>query len=229
MGKNRKISKDMMNELKDVYFEKDGQAYSIFDIPPDPEILRRAQEYDRKTAKAKRKRRMLKTLQLAAGFVLCLTTMSAIAMETSDAFRVRVYQLFEDKEQGGVTLFTQDEYDMIGEWEDYWYPTYLPEDFTMIGAEKDGSERVMAFHSEDGVEIYINEYSLDSRVSMDIDHTDMKEIRIGYYKGYLFTLEENLYMCVCWMTDDRQLSVTMSGKLDKELLMQIAEGLEYKK
>ena len=46
-----------MNELKDVYFEKDGQAYSIFDIPPDPEILRRAQEYDRKTAKAKRKRK----------------------------------------------------------------------------------------------------------------------------------------------------------------------------
>lgn len=229
MRENNKLPKDMIDEFKDIYFEKDGNTYSILDIPPDPEILRRAREYDRKSAKEKRKRRTLKSLQIAAAFLLCFTTMSAIAMETSDAFRVRVYQLFEDKEQGGVTLFTQDEYDMISDWDNYWYPTYLPEGFTMIDAEKGDFGPVMVFRSEDGDEVRINEYSLDSRISMDTDHTTMEEVRIGYYKGYLFTLDENLYMRVFWMTDDRQLSVTMVGKLDKELLLQIAEGLEYKK
>lgn len=229
MKENDKLPNDMIDEFKDIYFEKDGNTYSILDIQPDPEILRRAREYDRKSAKEKRKRRTLKSLQIAAAFLLCFTTMSAIAMETSDAFRVRVYQLFEDKEQGGVTLFTQNEYDMIGDWDNYWYPTYLPENTTMIGAEKDGFEKVMAFRLEDGVEVRINEYSLDSYISMDTDHTTMEEVRIGYYKGYLFIRDEDLYMRVLWMTDDRQLSVRMEGKLDKELLLQIAEGLEYKK
>ena len=229
MRENNKLPKDMIDEFKDIYFEKDGNTYSILDIPPDPEILRRVREYDRKSAKEKRKRRTLKSLQIAAAFLLCFTTMSAIAMETSDAFRVRVYQLFEDKEQGGVTLFTQNEYDMIGDWDNYWYPTYLPENTTMIGVEKDGFEKAMAFRSEDGVKVRINEYSLDSRISMDTDHTTMEEVRIGYYKGYMFIRDEDLYMRVLCMTDDRQLSFRMEGKLDKELLLQIAEGLEYKK
>lgn len=229
MKEKDKLPNDMTNEYKDIYFEKDGNRYSILDIPPDPEILRRVREVDRKNVKEKRKKKVVKYLQITAAFVLCFTTMSAIAMETSDAFRVRVYQLFEDKEQGGVTLFTQEEYDLIGDWDNYWYPTYLPENTTMIGAEKDGVERVMAFRLEDGAEVRINEYSLDCRISVDTDHTTMEEVRIGYYKGYLFTLDEYLHMSVFWMTDDRQLSVRMEGKLDKELLLQIAEGLEYKK
>lgn len=222
------MNDDEMKELEDIFFEKDGKPYSILDIKPDPEILRMAREYDQKRAKARKKKIITRVMRTAAVFVLCIATMFTFALETSDAFRVRVYQLFRDEEQGGVTLYSQDEYDMIGDWEDYWYPTYMPEGFVIKASEMEKNESTMLFCSEDGIEIRIREYSKDTDISMDTDHTSMKEVQVRYYKGYLFTSDDGLYMSVYWVTDDRQLSVQMDGLQDEELILQIAEEMEYR-
>lgn len=73
-----------------------------------------------------------------------------------------------------------------------------------------------------GVFIYV-------KISHDTDTNTVEEIRIGYYKGYLFEDVQNKSINVYWVTDDRQVEVAATGEIDKETVLKIAEGLEFTK
>ncbi|MCI8608831.1 MAG: DUF4367 domain-containing protein [Firmicutes bacterium] len=156
--------------------------------------------------------------------------MTVIAMETSEAFRVRVYSLLFDESAGGVTLLPEEENSLISEWTDYWYPTYVPDGFQMVAAEKRDGESIIAFESNDGEKrFYIDEFSFNAVMGHDTDTNTVEEVRIGYYKGYLFEDVQNQNITIYWMTDDRQMVVGATGEMDKETIIKIAEGLEYRK
>lgn len=220
--------RNVIEDVQDLYFDKDGEPYRISDIDPDSEFLQFAREYDKKHVQKRRKEIITRASRVAALFIICFVTISAVALEKSDAFRSRIYNIIRHNKEGAVTLFAQDEYDMIGKWVDYWYPKYMPVEFILNDAEDKGYRKTMVFCSDDA-EIHIVERTLDAIVSMDSDQTTMEEVRIGYYYGYLFTGENDDYIGVYWMTDDKQISVTMQGEKDREMLLRIAENMEYRK
>ena len=226
MKENLRYPQNSSSQVQDIYFKRGDESINIMDIEPDPEILFLAREYDKKCSK--RKNRIVKTVHVAALVLVCFVTISAISLESSSALRLRVFQLFFGEGDGSVTFFGQDEYDLIGEWKDYWYPTYLPEGFMLEAADRSESEKILLFSSENGDEIRIIEQSADTIMSTDTDYTSIEEVEIGCYRGYLLADTEYDFMQINWMTDDRQFCVNMIGALDKAVLMKVAENLEYK-
>lgn len=226
-----KLSKEEIVEENKEYLKKTESIDEIFPmLEPDQSFLAFARAYDRKANKRKVTEKRKRILQVAAVFLVCITTMTAIAVETSEAFRVRFYSLFTNETDGSVTLLTEREQEIIGEWEDYWYPTYVPNGFQMVAAEKRDNESVIVFESNDRkISFRIMEFSFNVAISHDTDTNTVEEVRIGYYKGYLFEDVQNQSIDVYWLTDDKQLVVAATGEMDKETVIKIAESLEYRR
>lgn len=226
-----KLSKEEIVEENKEYLKKTESIDEMFPmLEPDQSFLAFARAYDRKANKRKVTEKRKRILQVAAVFLVCITTMTAIAVETSEAFRVRFYSLFTNETDGSVTLLTEREQEIIGEWEDYWYPTYVPDGFQMVAAEKRDNESVIVFESNDRkISFRIMEFSFNVAISHDTDTNTVEEVRIGYYKGYLFEDVQNQSIDVYWLTDDKQLVVAATGEMDKETVIKIAESLEYRR
>ncbi|MGC2873745.1 DUF4367 domain-containing protein [Ihubacter sp. mB4P-1] len=226
-----KLSKEEIVEENKEYLKKTESIDEIFPmLEPDQSFLAFARAYDRKANKRKVTEKRKRILQVAAVFLVCITTMTAIAVEISEAFRVRFYSLFTNETDGSVTLLTEREQEIIGEWEDYWYPTYVPDGFQMVAAEKRDNESVIVFESNDRkISFRIMEFPFNVAISHDTDTNTVEEVRIGYYKGYLFEDVQNQSIDVYWLTDDKQLVVAATGEMDKETVIKIAESLEYRR
>lgn len=222
--------KEIIAEDKE-YLNKEKSIDAIFPpIEADQSFLDFAREYDKNAKKRNKLTKQKRILRTAAVFAVCIITIFAIAIETSDALRVRIYDIFSDKSEGSITLLPEAEKGLLGEWEDYWYPTYIPDGFQMVGAEKYADESAIIFENKEN-EAYFNimEFSFDTVLSYDTDTNSMEAVRIACYQGYLFEDIQNQSIGIFWMTDDRQLSVNAKGKIDRETIIKIAEGLEYRK
>ncbi len=221
--------KEKFDLPEDMYFEKDGEFINIMDIEPDLEILALAKEYDKKNGRNHRKQGKNRLLHVAALVTICFVSISAITLESSDALRLRIYRIFSNEEDGSVTLSIQGEDDYIGDWQDYWYPEYLPEGITMEAAEKSETEKIMLFSSEDGIEICILECPLDTVTAVDTDYSVMEEIKAGYYRGYLLVDEEHNFSKAFLPVEDRQICVEATGLTDRDGMIKIVQNLKYRK
>lgn len=192
-------------------------------MEPDQGILNFARAYDSR----KKPYRWKKTLQTAVIVLVCVIVANGIALETSEAFRSRVYSLFFNDEEGSVTLFTEEESELLQDWNGSWYPAYMPEEFRLAAAGSDSDRYVLFFKSNSGLaEVRIIEMPLDMVIGMDTDTTTMEEISIGYHKGYLFEDKENANITLFLLMDDLQIEVKAKGQIDKDTVLKIAESLE---
>lgn len=220
--------REKFNLPEDMYFQKDGEPISIMDIEPDPKILNLARKFDEKQQKKKKIQRKRHFVQVAAMVMVCFVTFSAITLESSDAFKRKFYQIFSIQDEGSAALLSQDEYDLIGDWKDYWYPTYIPEGFVLRAAEKTEFEKVMLFSSDAGEECRIREIPMDAAITVDTEHTSIEEVKIGHHNGYLMVNEEYNLLNIYWSTEDRQICIEMTGEYDRGTLLKIAEKMEYR-
>lgn len=218
--------KQQVIEEENEYVKKAESIDDIFPIEPDQDFLKFAQDYDRRKKLHRRK----KTFQTVAMVLVCVFVTSGIALESSEAFRAKVYRLFFDDEAGGVSLFTEEESEKLKDWDGYWYPAYMPEEFQLAGAGFEDVRQVLYYKSEDGfAEVRIIEMPVDVAVNMDTDTTRMEEISIGYHKGYLFEDKENANITIFLLMDQQQVEIRAEGQIDKKTVLKIAESLEYVK
>lgn len=203
------------------------------EIPPElHETLKRmVREADREgkaeERKAEKKRRRSRAGRMAAIAAVCLLMVNFIALETSDAYRSYVLQLFFDADAGGATVLTETEYDMIGEWEDYWYPSWLPDGYSLSAAEENEGEKAMLFRSSpDQREMVIFQYPKEWSLTFDTDNLENKSVRVGMYQGYLFFNEEEEQVILIWSTEDRVIVIEFPEEEEKTIL-QIGEEMTY--
>ncbi|MBQ4649755.1 MAG: hypothetical protein IJB73_03530, partial [Firmicutes bacterium] len=151
------------------------------------------------------------------------------ALGTSEAYRQRLFSLFRD--DISVTLRTEDEYELIGEWDDYWYPSGLPESYELVGATRDGEESFMLFiDGNSGTELRIKEKELDYSLTFDTEHLVQEELQVGIYKGYLFYEDESELYNAIWITENKIVLMDFRGEISLEEVKKIiAEMKEIKK
>ncbi len=218
--------KQQVIEREEEYNNKAKLIDRTMHMEPDQEFLKFARAYDSR----KKPYRWKKTLQTAVIVLACVIVANGIALETSEAFRSRVYSLFFNDEKGSVTLSTEEESELLQDWNGHWYPAYMPEEFQLVTAESDSDRYVLFFKSNVGLaEVRIIEMPLDMVIGMDTDTTAMEEISIGYHKGYLFEDKENASITLFLLMDELQIEMRVDGKLDKDTALKIAESLEYVK
>lgn len=227
LKKVAELSKQEIHDKDNEYVKKMESIDEIFPIEPDQNFLEFARDFDAKKKKRDRARRMKRFSQVAAVFLVCVVVTCSVALEASDAFRVYFYSLFSNDSNGSVVL-SEHELDLIGDWEDYWYPGFMPEGFNLVDAGDDSGQKILLFESSDGKkELRIIEIPLDASIGVDTGTNSIEEIKIGYYKGYLFDNKKQDCINVFWQTDDRQIAIMASRSIGMETVMQISERLKY--
>ena len=113
--------------------EKEIEEIEQMDVEVPEELhqhmLKFVRELDRKDAERRKKQFRTRMVRFAAVFCVCFVTMGTLALGTSEALRERVFTLIHNEKDGAVSLCNESEYDVIGSWDDYWYPTWIPEGY----------------------------------------------------------------------------------------------------
>ena len=191
------------------------------------EMLALIRKLDQETARKEKKRARQHWMRTAALFMVCFIGLNAAVLGTSDAYREKVFSLFYDNEQGGVTLNFDPGHELIEEWEDYWYPGWLPEGYQLYAAERTELDATLLFVSKDMKgEIRIDTYLSSSITSFDMTWMTKETLDVGIYDGYYFCDEEQKLSYVVLGIDDTVIVIEYLGDSDKALLESIAENMK---
>lgn len=253
-----RLAKDDVLACQQQYEDRAKSIHQVFDIEPDTAFLQFARTYDqqrtqvnvRTESHAEIQKNMQSKVQkeqcsevplrkktaywmkrftrFTAVFLICFVSMGGIALGASETLREQVFSLFYNEDAGSVTLRSETEADMIVNWDDYWYPEWLPEGFYMLGARDENNLMVFASENND-CRIRIKEHNLNTSASLDIDTAEIEEITIGDKKVILSIDEANKKMSATWMTESKIIEVNVENDTNKEVLTKIVEKMKYVK
>lgn len=227
LKKVAELSKQEILDQDNEYVKKMQFIDEIFSTEPDQKFLKFARDFDEKKKKRDRTQKMKRLSQVAAVFLVCVVVTFSVALEASDAFRVYFYSLFSNDSNGSVAL-SEHESDLIGDWGDYWYPGFIPEEFNLADASDDGGQKILLFESSDGKkELRIIEMPLDVSIGVDLSTNSIEKTKIGYYNACLFEDEKNDCINVFWETEDRQIVIMASSEIGKDTVKRLSESLKY--
>lgn len=205
-------------------------GYEQKDIPIrdafDREMLMKARRLDNERNNRKKKNSFRSLFRIVAVFLVCVISFGAITMGTSEAFRKKVIDIFYNESNGSATLRNGDEEEFIGDWENFWYPAFLPEGFFLISAEA-GDHFLLFSNPEKEMEFYIFEQDKNASISVDTDFTQIEKLQIGYSDGYLFKREDMESFIVTWRTESHSMMACFDGAWEKNQILEIIENLEY--
>lgn len=159
---------------------------------------------------------------------MCAFAIPFIAPKPVDAFRIKILDMFFNEKSGSVSLRGQTEIDMIGDWNEYYYPEYMMDNYSLIGAEKMGERSIMLFVSNDRKhELRIEELPPNSNISIDTDHTSIENVKIGYYEAVYAICKEADSVLLTWVNEKKIISIHGDASIDKREYINIAENLKY--
>ena len=117
------------------------------------------------------------------------------------------------------------ELDMIGSWEDYWYPAYLPEGYQITYAEEDPVKCFLVQPGTGAESLIITEYPQGSELSYDTEHSQISDIRIHNYLGKRIAFEDHTR--IVYPTETMILEFRFDAGIPEQEVVKIAENMEY--
>ena len=152
---------------------------------------------------------------------------SSILESMAESGSGRYYYVSSASDPPNIML-SETEQEMIGDWEGYWYPEYLPEGFYLAEAEETKFSKAMLFVSNgsDATIVITNDKS-GTQYSFDTDTTLIEPLEVGYYEGYYFCDEQNNHSYAIWQTEDMIITVSCENMIDKSQIISIAENMKY--
>ena len=224
----QKIMKALARKTEDAFekeYEELNEVGKEFSPQLDAKLLEAARFYDKRYAGGQKKRKSRQILQKAAIFFLIFLSVNTLAMGTSHAYRQFVFQVFENNENNSMTIHNPAELDMIGSWEDYWYPTYLPEGYQIVAAEEI-PVKCLLIQAVTGEEpLLITEYPQGSELSYDTEHSQISDIRIHNSIGKRIAFEDHTR--IVYPTETMILEFRFDAGIPEQEVVKIAENMEY--
>ena len=228
------LAKEDIMVRQQQYEDRAKSIDQVFTVEPDAAFLQFARTYNQQHSEEQVKRKTTyvtkRFVRFAAIFLACFVTLGSMAIGTSEALREQIFSFFFNEETGSVTLRNETEEDMIGSWNEYWYPTWLPDGFYLLGVAREDCVFMLFASENDTCRIRIREYELHTTsISMDTDDAAVEKIKVGSKNVVLSVDEENGIMTAVWMTDTKILKIDMNECSDREMLIKIIENMQYVK
>ena len=114
---------------------------------------------------------------------------------------------------------------MIGSWNDYWYPTYLPEGYQIVAAEEVPEKCLLIQAGISEASLIITEYSQETELSYDTEHSQISDIRIHNYLGKRIAFEN--HTIIVYPTETIMLEFRFDATIPEQEVVKIAENMEY--
>ena len=224
----QKFMKTLAKKTDDAFekeYEELNEAGKEFSPQLDAKLFEAAKFYDKRYAVGQKKRKSRKLLQKAAVFLLIFLSVNALAIGTSQAYRQFVFQVFENEENHSINFHDRAEQDMIGSWNDYWYPTYLPEGYQIVAAEEVPEKCLLIQAGISEASLIITEYSQETELSYDTEHSQISDIRIHNYLGKRIAFEN--HTIIVYPTETIMLEFRFDATIPEQEVVKIAENMEY--
>ncbi len=181
------------------------------------------------TRTVKKKRPFATWGRLVALLAIAFITANAVAMTVSEAYKNRIFLLFEDKENGSVTLTTNDTRNFRVGWKNYWYPADLPEGFELTYASDEEYAYFQLYEqTSTGREIRVFQYLGEMNIGSDTEKLKRRDLKVGIYSGYIFYGREDRQFYAIWPTEEDILEINFSGDFTFEEIEDIANGMQYR-
>lgn len=224
----QKIMKALARKTEDAFekeYEELNEAGKEFSPQLDAKLLEAARFYDKRYAGGQKKRKSRQILQKAAIFLLIFLSVNTLAMGTSHAYRQFVFQVFENNENNSMTIHNPAELDMIGSWEDYWYPAYLPDGYQITYAEEVPAKCLLIQPGAGAESLIITEYSQGTEISYDTEHSQISDIQILNYLGKRIAFEN--HTIIAYPTETMILEFRFDAGIPEQEVVKIAENMKY--
>lgn len=218
---------DKLAEKIDDEFEKEYAELSeigkSFSPMLDAKLTETAKFYDKKYTAGHKKNVNLRMFKKAAVFLLVFVSVNAVAMESSQAYRQFVFQIFENENNNSITFHERIEQDLMGEWENYWYPSQMPEGYKITAAEESPQKCILIHNGQK--ELLITEYAAGTELSYDTKHSQISDIRINDSLGKIISFENQ--KMIVYPTENMILEFTFDSDIPEADVIMIAEHMEY--
>ena len=224
----QKFMKTLAKKIDDAFekeYEELNEAGKEFSPQLDAKLFEAAKFYDKRYSVGQKKRKSRKLLQKAAVFLLIFLSVNTLAIGTSQAYRQFVFQVFENEENHSINFHDRAEQDMIGSWNDYWYPTYLPEGYQIVAAEEVPEKCLLIQAGISEASLIITEYSQETELSYDTEHSQISDIRIHNYLGKRIAFEN--HTIIVYPTETIMLEFRFDATIPEQEVVKIAENMEY--
>lgn len=110
------------------------------------------------------------------------------------------------------------------EWKEYYYPTFIPDNFELISAKEFGNSKHLTFENRSNQYIKIIQSSMNFESQIDTEGASIIEIDISGNEGML--IEKDNQFILTWNNDERIFRI--QSNLDRNTILKIADNLEKK-
>lgn len=142
----------------------------------------------------------------------------AIAADSSVRIRVMDFIMNIEKEYTEFGFVdTGDFMDVPVEWQGYYYPAGIPDDFAI----KSVMRYVVHYENSYGVQLDFSDIDASASTAIDTENADVKFITINGHSAML--VEKEPWISVIWSIDNRVLMISYTGELESAI--QIAESV----
>ena len=156
----------------------------------------------------------------AAVILLVLFVSMMVITVSVDAFRIKVYNLlFESNEK-----YSSVRVDELGDemnWEDFYFPAYVPKGFQVKSARELKQVRIIEFTDDKGEYITFFQSTNGNDMQMDTEAGDQREVMVNDRVAILS--EKSGKSILFWHNDE--CSFWLTSGLDGEVLVRIAESV----
>lgn len=224
-----KLTEKELYEDMQIYMEA-ANCLNDEEVPADEKFLEFACRYDREGAAKGKHRIVVRIGRIAAMFLICTMALGVITMGVSEAFRLKVFNLFYHDDVGGIGLVPEEsDGENIDSDKLYcWYPQYLPGGFELSWIQENGLDIEMLFKNFDmNCSIRIIESKTNgASMTYDTEFLVRKEVSIGDSKGYIFIDEEYDSCIIVWQVGNNFIEVITERYVDQNELLKMAESME---
>ncbi|MDF1617916.1 DUF4367 domain-containing protein [Petrocella sp. FN5] len=185
-------------------------------------------EYKNKFEKKERHRNILKkaldyTKRTAILFSVVVVAGAIVTLMVKD-FRVQFFEFAYEIMQKENNQ-NEDIYSELEVMSDYYYPRFLPEDFTLIKIKVQNDIKNLLFRNPEGEEILFSQTKMNTKLKYDIDTENITQVEINQNIGYLL-VQDNMSI-INWSEKDT--SFTIQGNIEKSVLIDIAKSIKQGK
>lgn len=194
-------------------------VYELF----QKKLADREAEEKRRVRAARFKKGLHKFVNVAACFVLIVGISVPIAIASDESIRVRILKLLVNvrSDHTNVRLMNYDTIDIPNEWIGMYYPTYIPEGYTVT----DVGELFPSvdLYNEDGVRISFSEYTEGSNVNLNSENAELSYIDINGKEALLIDRDD--VAMITWAMDDRFFVIDITNS-NANIIIMMAKSVQ---
>jgi len=158
--------------------------------------------------------------------ILCAILLSAAAVTLSvEAFRIKFFNLFIETGSDYNRIEFQEEGDSLAlpeEWENYYYPAWLPEDYKLLDTQSNDASKVIILMNDSNDILIFTQNTNKLGLNMDNEDSDVEIVPINDNEGYM--IEKDDIISISWSQNNTVL--TLEGVEEISEMIKIAEKMK---